>query len=246
MLPECAFDRLEAIHGERNPASGRTLAPHVLHKAEVGQFEFVIPPRDEDILRLQVPMEQTVIVRVVHRSGQCHHDMKRDVRDERNHRRNALGQRNSGNVLHHEKRPIVIDSELEDPGDVAMAEPLGQIPFALEAPPVLRKASHMGKDHLDRILMTVPLPQEHLGHSTAPEATYEATSPDPQRWRVPIGQGQSLDGGRCILHGSIAGPERRTPNGQTARAPRDLAQRPSLLVADHAGSCERGEEHPIE
>ena len=111
---------------------------------------FTVPfAPDLDVCRLQIAMDDALLVRGFERIGDLLRDRQGFVEWNRA-ARNALRQVLALDEFHHECRDVGCLLEAVDRGDVGMVERREDFGFALKAREAIRIAGHRGGQHLDR------------------------------------------------------------------------------------------------
>ena len=91
--------------------------------------------RHEDVRRLEVAVDDQVLVRVAHRLARRRAKSRSRSSTLEPTRVAVLGDRLALDVLHGEPRPPVVrDAAVEQPGDVRMVQPGEDLPLGEEAP----------------------------------------------------------------------------------------------------------------
>src|SRR5687767_14555326 len=182
-----------SIHG----ISRRLLWTHVMwrshDKARLGQHRSLVLRRgthrssdsevrddcdariDEDVLRLDVPMHDAVLVRMRERAGNLSGELERVFERNRPLAIEHRAQRFTGDAGHHVVKETLLEARVEKSHDVRMVEMSGDVYLAQE-PVVRQNSSDVGVDdlHGDVPAMLQVLRQVDYGHPAAAKLTLDS------------------------------------------------------------------------
>lgn len=121
-------------------AFGNTKVGH-LHKATLV---------NKDVLRLNVPVYQTVLVRVVERCSDLPEDVDGFIEREGSSFQDQSFERRAGHVFHDDVARAIIPADVVDADNVGMAESCRGLGFTLEPAEEARVGSELPAENLDR------------------------------------------------------------------------------------------------
>ena len=209
VVPSLDLESREAVARDR-----RTLEGDELGQAEVEDLDAPVPA-DEDVLRLQVAVDDPLVVR----GGEAVRDLDRVVEGlahREGRAREADAQALAFEQLRGEVRPAVVVADVEDGEDVGMVEGGHRLRFDLEAPQAVGVRGHGRGEHLEGDIApeAVIAGAVDLSHASGAEETRDFIGADPG----PRGQLHVSTPGNAAILAPAAKPRRRCRGGSRSRS----------------------------
>ena len=192
-------------------------AARALHQPEIRHARLVVRI-NQNVRRLQVPVQQPVVVRMLNRRRNLRHQCRRLPWSQRSPALHPLTQRRPGNQFHAEKRMAVRLAHIKNLHHMRMIQPRRRPRLHPKPPQRIRIRQRSTRNHLQRhIALQTPLPRTvHHTHPPAPQFLQQfiitqTIRPRPRNPRIPRLRHLTARHHIIPLVPVVPNPERRRP-----------------------------------